>query len=257
MAVAVPGATGQMGRTLLNTAAEATDISLTAGSRSPGAGPIGGVEIRARTELLDQVRTGSVDVVIDFTVPTATLELLGAAREGTVPTVIGTTGFEESTAIDAAAADIPVLQAANFAPAIQTLRMLLGTADDTLPEYDRELIEAHHNRKRDAPSGTAKLLLGELMDGDDGGEAVYGRHGDADRSGDEIGVHAVRGGTIAGRHEVVFAGDGETLTLTHRVEDRQVFARGALRAARWLVDRSPGQYSYAAVLADEEGSHGT
>ena len=254
--IAVPGATGQMGRELIEIVTDAPELTVRAGSRSPTTGPVGGVDLQSRATLLGALRSGDVDVLIDFTVPEATKEHLGAARDGGVPSVIGTTGFETTDGLEAAAADIPVLKAANFAPGIHALRLLVRTAGDALAGYDAEIIEAHHNRKRDAPSGTAGVLLEELRAADVGTDAVYGREGAAERSPDEIGVHAVRGGSITGRHEVLFAGAGETVSLTHHVEDRGVFAEGAVTAARWLAEQPPGWYTYPAVLTDTEVSHG-
>lgn len=250
--VGVPGASGRMGRELLNVIDSEPDLQVTAGSRTPGVGPIEGVTLIGDEEFLGTLTDGAVDVVIDFTVPAATRRYLDAARDGDVPMVIGTTGFEDPDALLADSPEIPVLKATNFAPGVHVLRALLAAGAELLTDYECELIEAHHSEKRDAPSGTAQSLLTELTSAGVGQEAVYGRHGTTDRTAEEIGVHPVRAGTITGWHELLFAGNGETISLRHQVEDRAVFATGAVTAARWLVDQPPGQYTFDAVVTGGE-----
>jgi 4-hydroxy-tetrahydrodipicolinate reductase len=190
-------------------------------------------------------------VLVDFTVPEASLGYVAAAAEAGVPCVVGTTGFgEEGTSrLRGAAERVPVLRAANFARGVQALLRAVGAAVEALPGYDAELTETHHNGKRDAPSGTALTILDELEDarGDDP-ERVYGREGHQPRGEGEVGVHVRRAGDVRGEHEVLLAGNGEVLTLTHRAESREVFAAGALDAAEWLVGRPPGSYGFADVL---------
>jgi len=154
--------------------------------------------------------------------------------------------------VRAASESVPALKAANFARGVQALLDVVGEAVADLPGYDVELVETHHNGKRDAPSGTAKRILAEIEAGRETGERVHGREGEAPRQAGEIGVHALRAGDVTGEHEVLLAGNHEEVRLTHRAESRGVFAAGALDAAVWLADRDPGWYDFAAVLAGTE-----
>ncbi len=248
--VAIPGATGRMGQELLEAAAGRTDITVAvATSRSPESGPIAGHSIEPAAELPTALADRDIDVLVDFTVPAATNDHVVAASNAGVGAVIGTTGFEDETNLRTAAEQVPVLKAANFARGIQALLAVLKTAAESLPGYDVELIETHHNGKRDAPSGTAGRLIETIETArKDDGDHVHGRAGHAPRSEGEIGVHAVRAGDITGIHEALFAGQHEELRITHRAEDRGVFAAGALDAAVWLAGRDPGWYDYADLL---------
>lgn len=193
------------------------------------------------------------DVVVDFTGPESCVEYVQAAAEAGVPIVTGTTGFDDNqrAAIEAAGAEIPVLLGANFARGVQALIDAVETAVASLPEYDVELTETHHNGKRDAPSGTASLILDRIdATRGDPGDRVYGREGEAKREAGEIGVHARRAGDVTGEHEVLLAGNQETLSLTHRAGSRSVFAEGALDAAEWLREQPAGFYRFADVAAE-------
>jgi len=248
--VAIPGATGRMGQELLEAAAERTDVVVSvATSRTPEAGPIDGQPIEPAADLPAALADQDVDILVDFTVPAATNDHVVAAGNAGVGVVIGTTGFDDETSLQTAAEQVPILKAANFARGIQALLAVLETAAESLPGYDVELIETHHNGKRDAPSGTAGRLLETIETArEDDGDRVHGRAGHAPRSEGEIGVHAVRAGDITGIHEALFAGQHEELRITHRAEDRGVFAAGALDAAVWLAGRDPGWYDYADLL---------
>jgi 4-hydroxy-tetrahydrodipicolinate reductase len=198
---------------------------------------------------------GQCDVVVDFSAPDALKRNLDAAIAAGVPILIGTTGLEEEhfVALAEAAKKIPVLQTGNTSLGVTLLAHLVHEAAAKLgPEWDIEVLEMHHRAKVDAPSGTAKLLgqaaadargvkLAEAMDS--------GRHGQtgARREG-AIGFATLRGGTVAGEHSVIFAGDEERLTLSHSAENRMIFARGAVRGAAWLIGRKPGRYSMQDVL---------
>ena len=194
------------------------------------------------------------DVLIDFSAPAALQTTLDAAREGGIPLVVGTTGLESAhhAAIDAAAKDIAVLQTGNTSLGVTLLAHLVREASSRLGEdWDIEILEMHHRRKVDAPSGTA-LLLGEAAARGRGIEigehTESGRDGKGKRTPGAIGFAALRGGTVAGEHSVILAGNEERLTLSHSAENRLVFARGAVRAAGWLIGKTAGRYTMDEVL---------
>jgi len=195
------------------------------------------------------------DVLVDFSAPVALEHNLAAARDAGTPIVVGTTGLARAHhgLIDRAAVDIAVLQTGNTSLGVTLLASLVREAAMRLgSEWDIEIVEMHHREKVDAPSGTA-LLLGEAAARGRGEElasdSVVGRAGLTGRRVEgTIGFASLRGGTVAGDHQVVFAGDGERLELGHRAENRAIFARGAIRAALWLIDRPAGRYSMNEVL---------
>lgn len=195
------------------------------------------------------------DVLIDFTAPTALAATLDAACDGKAALVIGTTGLEAEhhAMIDRAARNIAILQAANTSLGITLLARMVAQAARALgPDWDIEIAELHHRHKVDAPSGTALALgtaaaAGRGIDlaaiSDRGRDGVTGA-----RTPGHIGFAALRGGSAAGDHTVLFAGEGERIELTHRAENRDIFARGALKAATWLASRPGGRYTMDAVL---------
>ena len=195
------------------------------------------------------------DVLIDFSSPAALAANLAAAEAAGRPIVIGTTGIgdEHHAAIDRAARSVPVLQAANMSLGVNLLAHLVREAAARLgPDWDIEIVEMHHRHKVDAPSGTA-LLLGEAAAAGRGidlaGHSERGRDGitGARREG-EIGFASLRGGSVAGDHQVVLAAEGERIELGHRAESRDIFARGAVQAALWLHGRPAGRYAMTDVL---------
>lgn len=253
MNIAVSGATGQMGRAVTELAAERDDLTVAFGiGRDPDAGRVAGARVYRARELADLLDEQRPNVLIDFTTPEASVDIVQQAASQAVPAVVGTTGFDgrQQEQLTAAAEDVPVLIASNFSRGVQVLRRAVQTAVEALPHYDIEVTETHHNRKRDAPSGTANTLLDAIDESRDGSARVHGRHGDQPRESGEIGVHARRAGGIRGEHEVLLAGNDEVLTLTHRAESRQVFAAGALDAAVWLAGQRPAVYSFADALAE-------
>ena len=197
----------------------------------------------------------TADVLVDFSTPAALQANLAAARAAGTPIVVGTTGLTGAhhDLIDQAAADIAVLQTGNTSLGVTLLAGLVREAASRLgPDWDIEIVEMHHREKVDAPSGTA-LLLGQAAAagrGEElGADSVIGRAGLTGRRIEgTIGFASLRGGTVAGDHQVVFAGDGERIELGHRAENRIIFARGAIRAALWLRDRPPGRYTMPQVL---------
>ncbi len=194
-----------------------------------------------------------VDVVVDFSTWKPGADLLTYAVKHRIPAVIATTGLSEEqlAAIDEAAKIIPIFRSGNMSLGIALLRALAKKAASVLGEnFDIEIVEAHHNRKADAPSGTALMLLDAVKDGcESPREAVYGRHGrDCKRRKQEIGVHALRGGTVTGEHEVMFLGTSERVKISHSAENRSVFAAGALKAATFLIGKQPGLYTMDDVV---------
>lgn len=251
MNVAITGATGRMGRAVLKRAAEREDVTVAFGvAREPAEARVAGARVYGPRELADLLDEQRPNVLVDFTTPDASVTIVEQAAEAAVPAVVGTTGFDDGqfAALEAAAEHVPVLVASNFSRGVQALRAAVEAAIEWLSDYDVEVTETHHNRKRDAPSGTAHALIDaiEAVRGD--AERVHGRYGEQPREPGEIGVHARRAGGVNGEHEVLLAGDDELLTLTHRAESRQVFAAGAIDAAVWLAGQRPGRYDFADAL---------
>ncbi len=195
------------------------------------------------------------DVLIDFSAPDALAGNIGAARVAGIPLIIGTTGLGEDhhRMIDQAGQVLPILQTGNTSLGVTLLAHLVRDAAKSLgPEWDIEIVEMHHRLKVDAPSGTAKLLGEAAAEGR--GIALSentesGRDGmTGERASGAIGFAALRGGTVAGDHSVILAGDEERITLSHNAENRMIFARGAVKAATWLIGREPGRYTMNDVL---------
>lgn len=255
MRLAVTGATGRMGREVIDAARDRGDEVVLAVSHSTS-GEYGGVEIEPESGFAALLAEREPDAAIDFTLPEPSVSSVVDCAEAGVPAVVGTTGFDEAqlAALHEASERIPVLKAANFARGVQGLLSVVREAVAALPGYDIEVTETHHNGKRDAPSGTASRVLDAIEEAraDEGSRRVHGREGEVPRKEDEIGVHARRAGDITGEHEVLLADNHEELRLTHRAESRGVFAAGALDAATWLAGRSPGWYDFSAALPDSQ-----
>jgi len=198
---------------------------------------------------------GACDVIVDFSAPAALAANLDAARDAGIAILIGTTGLEDAhfAAIENTAQEIPVLQTGNTSLGVTLLAHLVQEAAAKLgPDWDIEVLEMHHRHKVDAPSGTAKLLGEAAAQGrgiDLANNMESGRHGNTGaREPGAIGFAALRGGSVAGDHSVILAGDEERITLSHSAENRMIFARGAVRGAAWLIGRKPGRYSMDDVL---------
>jgi 4-hydroxy-tetrahydrodipicolinate reductase len=261
------GATGRMGQAIICAAAKFPDIAITAAVASAAsahlgrdAGELAGAQtlgVAITHDLLAALQ--DADVVIDFSTAPATAAHLFACRQAKRPLLLGTTGHTaaQQDAFAVAARDLALLVAPNTSLGVTLLLELARTAASVLPrDFDVEVIEAHHRMKSDAPSGTA-LALGAVIAQARAQElaavAVMGRSGVAPRRPGDIGFAALRGGDEVGRHTVLFAGDGEELTLTHRATDRNIFARGALKAAAWLSSRPAGLYSMRDIFIDKTG----
>jgi len=248
--VAIAGAGGRMGRTLIEAVLADREFVLACAFDVPGS-PAVGQEVGNIRIGSDPKAAAAADVLIDFTRPEGTLENLRHARA----MVIGTTGFSQSQkkAIEEAAKRLPMVMAANFAVGVNAAYKLAETAARILGDgYDVEIIEAHHRHKVDAPSGTA-LQLGEVvakaLNRSLAEVARHGRQGDTgERPARQIGFHAVRGGDIVGEHTVIFAGAGERVEVTVRSQSRMTYAAGALRAARFLKGKTAGLYGMRDVL---------
>ena len=261
--IGVAGAAGRMGRTLVQAVAADDDLQLGAAIERLGvkevgadAGELAGVGALG-VPVVDAVAAAldGFDTLIDFTVPQATLAALDACRVAGKGMVIGTTGFDEAglAGIRQAAQSIPILMAPNMSVGVNLMFRLVEQAARALgDEVDIEVIEAHHRHKIDAPSGTAVYLgqiLAETLGRDLNEVAEYGRHGETGaRPRRSIGFSALRGGDIVGDHTVLFAGEGERLEITHRAGSRMNFAKGALRAAKFLSGRRSGLYDMGDAL---------
>ncbi len=193
------------------------------------------------------------DVCIDFSGVGALPKLADYIRRTGTPLVSGTTGYTDPdfAVLRELSETVPVIWASNYSTGIAVLRRILRQYAPILEDWDKELLELHHNKKIDAPSGTAKTLLKEL-DPQGTATVIHGREGICgQRTKGEIGVFALRGGTVAGEHSVLFFGEDESLELTHKASSRRIFAAGALRAAESLADKAPGYYDLENLLFSE------
>jgi 4-hydroxy-tetrahydrodipicolinate reductase len=263
MRLVVAGASGRMGRILVQMIHETEGAALAGALEQPDSIAIGqdagllagcgqmGINISG-----DALKAISIaDGILDFTSPQASVELAGLAAQARVVHVIGTTGFsaEDLTRLEAAARHAVIIKSGNMSLGVNLLAALVEKVAKALgPEYDVEIVEMHHRMKVDAPSGTALLLGGAAARGRDiplEDHSVRGRDGQTGpRETGTIGFASLRGGSVVGDHSVIFAGPGERIELTHKAEDRRIFARGAVQAALWGRSRKPGLYSMADVL---------
>ncbi|MDW7979199.1 MAG: 4-hydroxy-tetrahydrodipicolinate reductase [Verrucomicrobiales bacterium] len=238
--IILTGAKGRMGTAVRTCIRSYSDLELVA-------------EIDLGDDLAAHITRG--DVVVDFSVHTATVPILECCAAHGKPAVVGTTGHSEAERkrIKELTQRIPVVLAPNFSAGVNALFWLVRKAAEILgPDFDLEIVEMHHRLKKDAPSGTAKALAEILAETRGLNLEAAARHGRVGIVGErpkaEIGIHAVRGGDIVGTHTVIFAGNGERLELTHHATSRDTFAHGALRAARWVIGKSPGLYDMRDVL---------
>ena len=261
ISIVVVGARGRRGTALIGEVMDSEDLTLGAcvdRSGGPGIGQDAG-RLIGKPELgvlvTDELKPRRGQVVVDFSLPKATENNVRSCLEAGTPLIIGTTGLsEEQEALLVEAGErIPIVYAANFSVGVTLLLQLASVAAAALgPEWEAELFELHHRHKRDAPSGTA-LRIGQAVAGATGRTfsdvAVTDRSSlEHARKPEEIGVYGIRGGDSVGEHTLMFFGEGERIELVHRARDRAIFARGALRAARWALDREPGLYDMNDVL---------
>ncbi len=261
--IAVTGAAGRMGKSLIEAIQLADGVELGAAVEHPESSLIGtdsgevvglgknGVEIVSNVNSV----VNDFDVLIDFTVPVATLANIKTCAEANKSMVIGTTGFDDAQKAEFAESvkSIPAVFASNYSTGVNLSFKLLETAAKVVGDYsDIEIVEAHHRHKLDAPSGTA-LSMGEVVAETLGRDlkqvAVYGREGqEGPRKPDTIGFATVRGGDVVGEHTVTFFADGERIEITHKASSRLAFSRGAVRAAAWVAEQSAGLYDMRDVL---------
>ena len=252
--IAISGAAGKMGSRLIALALEQPEHFRVVAALESAASPLLGKDCAAGVRV-SAVLTSLADVLIDFSAPAATRALLDVCRQKKINMVIGTTGLTaaDHALIDAAAADIAILQAANTSLGVNVLlRMVAVMARQLGESYDIEIVEAHHNQKKDAPSGTALALAESIAKATSRSlekHLVHSRHGtDVPRIRGTIGMHALRMGDVVGEHTVYFAAPGERVEVKHIASTRDTFVRGALQAARFIANQKPGRYSMAHVL---------
>ncbi|MBE5783141.1 MAG: 4-hydroxy-tetrahydrodipicolinate reductase [Clostridiales bacterium] len=242
--ILLSGACGRMGRQVAACTEEANAVI------------VAGVDVQCQQSAnfplypsFDWVKEDA-QVIIDFTRPEGLPALLAYARAHHLPLVLAATGYQaqELAMIREAAKEIPIFRSANLSLGVYVLKALSAKAARLLPEFDIEIVEKHHNQKADAPSGTALMLYDAVKN--EASQPIHGRHTRTQkREKQEIGIHAVRGGTVPGEHEVGFYGPSESLLLAHSAQDRSIFARGALRAADFIVWQQPGEYDMESLAA--------
>ena len=263
LSISVLGANGRMGRNLIKAIAEDPHTSLHSGTvreASPLLGIDAGVAVgiteqNVKLDTLTNTQVDDLNVVIDFTLPVVLSNHLDWCVQHQLPIVIGTTGLnaEQEAALNKAAQHIPIVFAANYSVGVNLLiKLAQQTAQVMGDSADIEIIEAHHRHKIDAPSGTALALgkgIAEAIERDLDKVAIYGREGHTgERKQDTIGYATVRGGDVVGDHTVLFADIGERIELTHKASSRMTFAKGAVRAAKWVRNQPAGLYSMMDVL---------
>jgi 4-hydroxy-tetrahydrodipicolinate reductase len=260
MKIALHGATGRMGRTIAALAHAAGDVAVVGAAALPGdanqgrdlgeLSGVGSLGVAVTADVASALL--GADVVIDFSVASAVKSLLALAVRAKIAVVTGTTNLDTDTlaALDRAAATVPVLWAPNMSLGVQVLTELVEQALRRLgPGFDAEIVEIHHRRKVDSPSGTAKRLADAVRAVRPDSTELHGRDGEVGaRKDEELGVFGVRGGDVVGDHTVFLLGSGERIELVHRASSRDLFAHGALRAARFLSGKPPGRYTIADVL---------
>lgn len=241
MKILLSGATGAMGHVVAKDVAASAEHSIVFGwSAEPD--NAAGFPVSANLSEAPQ----DVDVIIDFSFHSTIKELAEFAVERGLPIVIATTGHtdDEMAVIEEAAKAVPVFHSGNMSIGVYVLKTITEQVTKMLPDFDIEVIEAHHHFKQDAPSGTAKMLVSAAKNARADLTEVYGREGHTGlRDTNEIGVHAIRGGTIVGEHTVIFAGTDEIIELKHTALSKMIFAKGAMKAARYLLSVPAGLYN--------------
>ena len=249
--IALCGANGKMGGVVVNSAGENDNCEIVCGIDAFGENNYSFPTYKSFSEIKEDV-----DVVIDFSNPACLDSMLEYCLAGSVPVIICTTGYsdEQVEKIKSAAKSIPVFYSGNMSLGVNLLIELAKQATKVLGnDFDIEIVEKHHNLKVDAPSGTAIMIadgISEELDNEP--QYVYDRHAyRRKRSKDEIGIHAIRGGTIVGEHDVIFAGHDEVVTISHQSQSKELFATGAINAAIFIIGKKAGMYNMSQMLAEK------
>lgn len=245
MNIILNGAAGVMGQKVADSIAQSEDCTLVA-------------SVSLELETCEEAGTyntiadckADADIVIDFSHHAATADLLAYCRERKLPVVIATTGQtdEERAMIADAANDIPVFYSGNMSIGIAVTCELAKKAASMFPDADIEIVEAHHNRKLDVPSGTALMIANSVKEAKEDAQFVIGRHEAGKRQKQDVGIHSLRLGNVVGMHEVMITTGRETITIKHEAHDRALFADGAMAAARFIVDKPAGMYNMQEMM---------
>ncbi|MFA4948576.1 MAG: 4-hydroxy-tetrahydrodipicolinate reductase [Candidatus Krumholzibacteriia bacterium] len=249
--VVVCGALGKMGRTVVDEIAGDGGLSLAGAIEAPGSPGLGNA-LSGVTVTADLAKAlGACDVVVDFTNPKAALEHIEQSAAAGRAAIVGTTGFttDELALAKKAAGRIPLIISPNMSAGINLMFRIVEDVARALGDFDAEIVEIHHNKKKDSPSGTAAKLADAIAKARPGSAVIHGREGLVGaRKNEEIGMHSLRGGDVVGEHTVIFAGEGERFELTHRAHSRRTFARGTIRAIHFIHEKKPGLYTMDDVL---------
>ena len=245
MKIIVNGAAGHMGKVLLSMIEAGTrgaELAAAVDAFAPGQGILGSLD----------AFEGTADCIVDFSHHSATKVLTDYAVTHRIPLVIATTGqtAEEQAMIEAASASIPVFASGNMSMGIALLTELAKTTARMFPDADIEIVEAHHNRKIDVPSGTALMLANACREARPDSHFNIGRHENGRREKSEIGIHSLRMGNTVGIHEVIVNTGSQVITLKHEAQDRSLFAEGALAAADFILNKAPGLYSVQDIVSE-------
>lgn len=243
--VIISGYSGSMGKVLTKCANEDSELEIVCGASKDD------LDVPFKTYHKMSEVEESADVIIDFSHHSTIDDTLSYAIKTKTPIVIATTGFndEELTKIKKASNIIPIFHSSNMSLGVNVLVKLVKEAAKSLNGFDIEIIEKHHNKKLDAPSGTAVMIANGVKEVLPDSEYIYGRHGRSDkRSSNEIGIHAIRGGTIVGEHTTIFAGHDEVVEIKHSAQSKDIFAKGAIAAAKFLVKQEAGYYNMNNML---------
>lgn len=240
--VLVNGCNGKMGREVAESVRKSEDMEVFCGVDRVDSGD-NFFPVYTNVNDIDK----KPDIIIDFSVPQATFAILDYARVHKIPTVVATTGFstEELDKIKEYSKEIPIFQSYNMSYSINVMRKIVSELAKLFKDSDIEIVDVHHRRKVDSPSGTALMLANSINDALDNSMTYeYNRHSKREkRSNKEIGIHSIRGGTEAGKHTVMFLGENESFEITHNVTSRSIFADGAVKAAKFLINQDVGFYN--------------
>ena len=243
--IIINGYSGSMGKVLTKCANEDSELEIICGASKDD------LDVPFKTYHKMSEVEELADVIIDFSHHSTIDDTLSYAIKTKTPIVIATTGFndEELTKIKKASNIIPIFHSSNMSLGVNVLVKLVKEAAKSLNGFDIEIIEKHHNKKLDAPSGTAVMIANGVKEVLPDSEYIYGRHGRSDkRSSNEIGIHAIRGGTIVGEHTTIFAGHDEVVEIKHSAQSKDIFAKGAIAAAKFLVKQEAGYYNMNNML---------